>query len=134
MRWLRRGDDDGKPDRLLIYESMIGEEPARLRVNLVRLQSLLVSGMLIVLIVMMCAALTHNLGLQVAFFVLLVPVFASLIVRLWMRHRYLREVSASMGVKVGRWDDVPLTPGRYEAWCETHCVTPYSLVPAGTTG
>lgn len=114
-----------RTERLNSYSTMIGPRAARLRIDVVRVQSYFVRMMLGVLVVMLLAAATHNRILQMAFIVLWALAVVILCIRLRLRHLYLKAISRSMGVRVHRWRDVPLTPNGYERWCAQNGISPY---------
>jgi hypothetical protein len=108
------------------HTPMIGDVAARARAEAENALNYFAISMGLFIVVVLAAAISSFRPLAIAAYLCLIPVFVSIVIRFWRRHRYRRLVSAALGVQIGHFLDVPLIPQKYEEWCAKHHITPYS--------
>ena len=109
------------------YAPLIGNSAAKAKARAERSRVWFAVSMSFFIVILLSASITNGLGLKIAAFASLIPVIVSICVRVWLRHCYLQVLSATAGVRIGGFHDVPLEPSAYENWCRKRGITPYEL-------
>jgi hypothetical protein len=95
----------------------IGLTPAETRYQ-ISINQLRFAGTLLFVVVLALIAATVRSGiLDIVVYVFLIPPFVLLVNRLRLRHKYFRELTESLGIRINFRNNPPLTSA-YEQWCE----------------